>query len=203
MRTRLGVFLLLATTAAGQQIQPNTSANSGSQPKLPVIEYDTCLGKDRVHPDWKILAGSPVYSSWQPGRTQVGALRSGERVTVVGGAKITREPDRILVTKPFSDLDLKPGEIILRYAYFAEGEANIWAKGVWHQRYNLWTTTEKDGRSGCLAQDACTSRVIEDGIHEMWVQVKTSAGLTGWVLDSKSTRGLFQDSGVFGQICAG
>jgi hypothetical protein len=83
-----------------------------------------------------------------------------------------------------------------------EGDANIWAKGVWHRGYSLWTAIEKNG-SGCGSKDKCDSKVIEDGIMELWVQVKTRTGLTGWVLDHKLTRGVFWDSGVFGQLCAG
>jgi hypothetical protein len=204
IRTSLGMFLLLATIATAQQTPPVTSTNSSiSEPQLPVIEYDACPGKGRIVPNWKIKRNSPVYSSWQVRRTQTGTLKVGEKVTVLAGVNVTRKPDRILVTRSLSDIGLEPGDIILRYEQLAEGEANMWAKGVWHQAYDLSRTTSKDGKTGCLAQDRCNSKVIEDGTMEQWVQVKTSSGQTGWVLVFKVTRGVFWTGGNFGSLCAG
>jgi hypothetical protein len=204
IQIRLGIFLLLATIATSRQTPPGTSTDSTiSEPKLPVIEYDACPGKGRIVPNWKISRNSPVYSSWQDQRTQTGALKAGEKVTVLAGANVIREPDRILVTRPFPDIYLKPGDIVLRYGYLGEGVANVWAKGVWHKDFDLGRTTEKDGKAGCLAQDECNSKVIEEGIKEQWVQVKTSGGHTGWELASKVTRAVFWDSGNFDSLCAG
>jgi hypothetical protein len=190
----LGVFLLFATLAASQ-----TNSDT-SEPKLPVVEEQSCLVNGRT--DWPIESGSPIYSSWRPQRTQLGRLRAGEKVTVLGGITITREPDKLVVTKPKPDIGLKPGDFIFRYDEFGEGDANIWANGVWHKGYNLWTATETDG-TGCRAVGACDARVVENGIMERWVQVKTVTGITGWVLESKVTHGVYRDSHVFGQLCAG
>jgi hypothetical protein len=203
-RTLVGLSLLLAAVATAQQTPPTTSTNSStSEPQLPVIEYDACPSKGRTVPEWRIRRDSPVYSSVQLPRTQVGNLKAGETVTVLSGADVTREPDRILVTRPFRTIRLAPGDIILRYGYLGEGVANIWAKGVWHREYDLGRTTEKDGKAGCLAQQECDSRVIEEGVKEYWVRVKTNGGLTGWTLASKVTRGRFWDSGNFDSLCAG
>src|SRR5712692_1957873 len=111
MQIRLGIYLLLATIATAQQTPPTTSTNSSfSEPKLPVIEYDACPGKGRIVPNWKISRNSPVYSSWQDQRTQTGTLKAGEKVTVLAGVNVTREPDKILVTQPFPDIFLMPGD---------------------------------------------------------------------------------------------
>jgi len=193
-QARLGVVLLLATLAAAQ-----TNSDT-SEPKLPVVEEQSCLVSGRTN--WPIASGSPIYSSWRPQRTQLGRLRAGEKVTVLGGITITRQPRKVAVTKPKPDIGVKPGDIILRYDIFGEGNANIWANGVWHKGYNLWTATETDG-AGCRAVDACDARVVENGIMERWVQVKTVTGITGWVLESKVTHGVYWDSHVFGQLCAG
>jgi hypothetical protein len=204
IRIRLGMFLLLATIAMAQQTPPATSTNSSiPEPKLPVIEYDACPGKGRIVPNWRIKRNSPVYSSWQGQRAQTGTLKRGEKVTVLAGVNVTQKPDRILVTRSFPDIGLEPGDFILRYEQLAEGEANMWANGVWHQAYDLSRTTSKDGRTGCLAQDRCNSKVIEDGTMERWVQVKTSSGNSGWVLAFKVTSGVFWDSGNFDSLCAG
>jgi len=198
---RLGMFLLFAAVGAAQQSQPTRpSTTEVSEPKLPVVQEQPCLANGRL--DWPIKNGSPIYSSWQDQRTQVGRLTARQKVTVLEGINITRQPDRILVTKPKPDIGMKPGDVILRYQILGEGDANIWAKGVWHEGYSLWTAVEMDG-TGCGAGDACDSKVIENGIMEQWVRVKTNTGVTGWVLNRKMTRGVYWDSGVFGQLCAG
>jgi hypothetical protein len=202
-RIRIGALLLLTTTiAVAQRIPPVPAQPNIAEPKLPVIDYDACPGKGRVVPDWKISHDSPMYSSWEDNRRQAGSLKVGEKVAVLSGVSITRNPDRILVTRPKPDLSLIPGDIILRYETFGEGAANIWAKGALHEKYDLWTTVETDG-AGCRAKDVCDSRVFENGIKEWWVQVKTNAGQTGWVLSRKVTRGAFWDSRNFDNLCAG
>ena len=121
-------------------------------------------------------------------------------MAVLGGINITRQPDRLVVTKAKPDIGLQPGDIIVRYELLGEGHANIWAKGVWHKGYDLWRAVETDG-TGCRAEE-CDSKVIENGISERWVQVKTDS-IIGWVLESKITRGVLWDSHVFGQLCGG
>lgn len=193
-KATLGVFLLFATLPAAQ------TDRDTSDPKLPVIEEQPCLANGRRN--WPIESGSPIFSSWQPQHTQIGKLRAGEKVTVLGGITLTRQPDKLIVTKAKPDIGLKPGDIMLRYDIFGEGDANIWANGIWHKGYNLWTAVETDG-TGCRAIDACDCKVIENGVMERWVQVKTVTGITGWVLEFKATHGVFWDSHVFGQLCAG
>jgi hypothetical protein len=198
---RLGVFFLLAAVAGARQAGPTARAKSEvSEPKLPIVEKVPCLAKSRAH--WVIQSGSPIYSSWQGRRIQIGRLTAGQKVDVIAGINITREPDRIAVTEAKPDIGVKPGDVILRYEILGEGEANIWANGVWYKAYNLWTATETDG-SGCGAKSVCDSKVVKNGVSERWVQVKTASGLTGWVLNSKVTHGVLWDSGVFGQLCAG
>jgi len=199
----LGAFLLVAAaTAPARQASTSTPAESIVQPDLPVIDNDACPGKGRIVPNWRISRDSPMYSSWQDKLTKIGRLKAGEKVTVIAGLNITRKPDRILVTRAKPDLSLIPGDLILRYDTFAEGEANIWAKGVWHEKYDLWMAIEAGG-TGCRSPDACDSVVIESGVKEWWVQVKTSAGQTGWVQSHKITRGTFSDSRNFDNLCAG
>jgi len=93
---------------------------------------------------------------------------------------------------------LKPGDIILRYNRLGEGAADIWTSGTWHSDYDASFTTEKNGL-GCRKR--CLAVVIELGVREYWVQVKTSSGQTGWVLNFKVTRGQPWDSGNFHDLC--
>jgi hypothetical protein len=101
------------------------------------------------------------------------------------------------------DINLQPGDVILRYELLGEGDAKFWAKDVWYEDRSLWKTIEKDGKGGCGAGELCDSKVVEDGIHERWVRVKTSTGQTGWTLVFKQTRDAYRGSGNFGNLCAG
>ncbi len=142
-----------------------------------------------------------MYSSGRNDRTKTGKLTSRQKLVVLAGIDIVRQPDKILVTKGKPDLGLNPGDTILRYQIFGEGEASIWAKGNLVRSFQgLWSTIESNG---CAVSDGCDSLVIENGIREQWIQIETETGLTGWVLDRKFTRGVLWDSGVFGELFAG
>ncbi len=195
---RLSAFLLLAAIATAQQAASPSSASGIPDPKLPVTNESACPGKGHIVPNWKITHSSPMYSTWQEDRTQTATLEPGEEVTVVAGLQVIRQPDRILVMQPIPDLHLKPGDIMLRFNRLGEGAADIWASGTWHNNYDASFTTEENGL-GCRRH--CLGRVIEEGVREYWVQVKSSSGQTGWVLNFKATRGELWDSSNFDDLC--
>ena len=199
---RIGSILFFAMIATSQQTAVPASDKSqpmATEPQLPVIDHDACPGKNRSVAHWKIKRKAQIYSSWDEKQNVIGALNPRDEVTVLAGVNVTRKPDRILVKRPISGLSVEPGDIILRYDYFGEGEANIWAKGIWHNHYDLPTLTEKNG-AGC--QSRCDSIVTEDGVKEWWVQVKTGSRQAGWVLATKDTGGVYWDSGNFDELCA-
>jgi hypothetical protein len=126
---KLSIILLLATVAFSQQVEKRSSGkvhDSEAEPSLPVIDYNTCPFEGCTFGKWKVTKESAVYSSWQEGRAETGKLHPGEDVAGITGVHITRRPDKILVKKPIADLDLRPGDVILRYMYLGEGVANVW-----------------------------------------------------------------------------
>ena len=192
---------MLATILAAQRPSASNSPKSAlAEPKLPVINYDACPGRNRNVDHWKIERKAPIYSSWNLGQVVIGTAKPGDEVTVIGGVTVTRKPDRVSVIRPIPDLSLKSGDTFLRYDTFGEGDANIWVHGVWHKDISMWRTIEKGG-GGCGAD--CDSIVVENGIRERWVHVKTKAGTTAWMLDWKSTGDIFWESGNFDSLCAG
>jgi hypothetical protein len=191
-------FILLSVVASAQQ-NPRPMA---TRPNLPVIDDKACPGRGRIVPNWKIKRDAPLYSSWQEGRTQIAMLKAGEKVTVISGVHVTREPDEIVVTKPIPALHRNPGDIILRYETLDEGNANFWTKGLWYQNESLATTIETDG-AGCGGIAECDSKVLKNGIVERWVQVRNRIGKPGWALDFTVTHGSFKDSGNLDSLCAG
>jgi hypothetical protein len=92
------------------------------------------------------------------------------------GVHITYEPDRVQVLQPLPELELRAGDMILRYMYRGEGFADIWAKDQWRREYDCTFITEKDS-AGCLRDRA--AKVITEGRKDWWVRVKTSERLIG------------------------
>src|ERR1700730_1027497 len=134
---RLGAILLLATLAGAQQTSSPMSAESSiPEPELPVIDYKACPGEGRVVHDWKIKRNVRIYSSWRDKRTIVGTLKAGEKVTVLAGVNVIREPSRALIKRGGGEslaqnISLNPGDMVLLYGFRASGDYDFWAKGVW------------------------------------------------------------------------
>ena len=174
---RLSVVFLLATLAVAQRATPSKSTKPGfPEPKLPVIDDKACPG--RIVPQVKIERDEQMYSSWDK-QALVGALRAGEEVTVLAGVNVIREPDRALVKQ--SDGHLKAGDEVLLYGSSSDGNYDAWAKGMWFT-YFYENIAGKGDSCGFADKSECNLVIIKNGVSEWWVQVKTSSGLTGWML---------------------
>jgi hypothetical protein len=183
--TRAGAFLLLATFAAAQQTSASKPGKSKiPEPKLPVIDYSACPGKDRIVPHVKIERDDHMYSSWEGKRVLVGKLKAGGEVTVLAGVNVVREPGRALIAQPDVDHSLNAGDVILVYGFHA-GFYDVWAKGVWFTEY--YENLGDMQRCGFRDHTMCTWEIVRRGVNEWWVQVKTGTGSTGWVLAEKTT----------------
>lgn len=199
---RIAAFLWLAAITVIQGTSVSKQAKSDmAEPKLPVIDYNACPGKDRVVPHVKIVQDDQMYSSWQDARELVATLKAKEELTVLAGVNVIREPDRALLKKTDSSLSpsLKPGDVVLRYGLHADGESDFWAKGVWF-KVNFEDTEEKGSFCG-FGKDQCTVLITKNGVSEWWVQVKIASGQTGWVLASKSTGDKRSASANFRDVC--
>jgi hypothetical protein len=174
---RLGSVIVLFFIPVVAQQRNNASAPN--EPKLPVVDYNACPFEGCTFGKWKVTKDSIIYSSWEDNRKKIGNLRSGQEVAGITGVHITRQPDRIRVKMAIADLDVQPGDVILRYMYHGEGFADIWVRGRWHKEYDCSFVTEADG-AGCLRE--CGAEVIENGQKEWWVNIKLSDGSSGWVL---------------------
>lgn len=172
-------------------------------PKLPLIDFSTCPGDGRIVPDWKIDKDDRMYSSFQNDRALVGQLKAGETVTVLRGANIVREPSRAVIKYVGRHDDpsaQKVGDTALAYGVEPDQAVVFWANGMWFTE-DIESVAEK-GQCGFTAgfgPGGCTIDIVKDGIGEWWVQVKTAAGLTGWVLAEKT--GDQHWDGNFSQLC--
>jgi hypothetical protein len=168
------------------------------QPKLPVVDEDACPGKNNSVSNWKINTSETLYSTWKDGRSQVGVLRAGERVTVLTGVKIIREPSKVKLVRSVPNLSLKTGDIVFRYETYGDGSmADVWANGKWLKGGAL-AIQNKDGSGYQGDFDAV---VIEDGIEEAWVQTKKVSGQVGWVVSYKFIHGKMEGGFNFGGLC--
>jgi len=119
-----------------------------------------------------------MYSSWRGNRTKLVMLKAGEGVTGLTGVYIIRKPDRYLVKQTSTAFSLKTGDVILQYAEWGEGAADLWANGHWYKNFGSGVTDD-DNR---LVLDENSFKLVAHGIKEWWVQVKRVDGQTGWVL---------------------
>lgn len=198
IRTSSALLIGIAVTLGTLHFTSAQSETTPTEPLLPVVSYDACPGKGRIVPNWKIGRRATLFSSWKRKSAAVGTLNAGDRVTVLAGVIVAYEPDVISVRKSMADLWLEPGDRILRYAYYADGESDIWAKGLWHSHYPLVGTKEY----GTPCGDLCESVVIQQGIIDSWVQVRTASKVTGWALDYRQSRGKFGSDSNFANLCA-
>jgi hypothetical protein len=198
---------VLTSFAAGQApSNPKVGQSNTSKPVVPVEDEYVCPGKGTTVPNVKIDYDAPVYSSRQSDGTPIGRLKAGQKVTVLAGVDITREPGMAVIKYVGPDLpsSLKVGDIALVYALDADENIIFWSNGVWFAEW-IEAVAEKEhcGFTSGYGPGGCTVDIIKDGSSEWWVQVETNSGITGWVLASKSGdksgRGNFSDLCHYGE----
>jgi hypothetical protein len=187
------IAILMLTSLAGGQAASNPKIGQSNTPKpeLPVVDEYACPGKGKRVPNVKISQDDRIYPSWQGNEKSVGTLKAGEQVTVLAGVNVTREPDRAVIKYVSADSSplLKAGDIALGYGLDADENIVFWSNGVWFGEW-IEAVAEKGqcGFTSGFGLGGCEIDIVNDGISEWWVQIKTRKGLTGWVLAHKRTR---------------
>jgi hypothetical protein len=190
---RLGAFLLFATlVAASQNSGPKSSKSSVAEPKLPVIDFDACgspnpsTNSGKPVP-YKLQADDRLYSSWQDSRKLVRGLASGTEVTQVGAVNIVREPDRGVITGNVDESrrSLVRGDEVLGYGLRSDGSISFWGKGISFTEY--YENIAFKGSCGFADKSQCHINITKPGVQEWWLQLKSSDGVTGWILGLKQS----------------
>jgi hypothetical protein len=212
-----GAFLVLAVLASAQssvsaaKTYTLVDTPSRTEPKLPAVDLKACPLSNRVdgEPDpiaEKIVKTEPMYSTWEDKRVVAGTLKVGESVTVWHGVNVIREPDKARVLQASQANDglpaLQPGDSVLGYGTRGDGSYIFWAKGAWSSSY-YENVIAKGSWCGFADKSQCNIEIIENGIDEWWVQVRTVSGLTGWVRASKNVHGKSSLDANFGSMCSG
>ena len=147
-------------------------------PNLPRVTPGVFPGEGLTAGVWRTVKTTALYDTWEPGRKEIATLPSNTQVLVRNGLLVVGKPDQVQVTKPIGRLNLGPGDEILRYGYFGEGEADLWVKGCWYGRFDAGFITEMDG-AGCHGQ-ACTAIVTRQGTRTWWLEITLPDGKSGW-----------------------
>jgi len=206
---RILALLFLAALARAQNLYTKAENPSSTEPKLPVVDDKACPGPPRrvdgvMEPvAVKIRTAEPMYSTWQAKRVVAGTLKTGEEVDAWSGVNVILEPDKARVlqsSEPDEKPVLKPGDEMLGYGFRGDGNYLFWAKGAWFTEYY---ENEGNLRGDCGFADKtmCTFAIVKKGIQEWWVQVRTSGGITGWVLASKNVHDKSWSNANFGDLC--
>ena len=170
-------FLMTSLANAQQSPQKSAQEDRTKPPVLPVIDEGACPFEGCTFREWTVTKETPLYSSWKKDRIEIGKLQKGEKVAGLTGVHITWKPDVIRVVEDIPELSLKRGETFFRYMYRGEGFADIWVHGEWKKETSCSFVTEKDS-SGCHRD--CSAKVVENGVKEWWVKVRTKSGHVGW-----------------------
>lgn len=183
----LGGLLLFAVLVATSSQTSVPRSGKSPAPTLPVVDFDACGSPnpkiDSGEPlPFKLNADDHLYSSWKDSRVFVRSLAHGTKVTMIGAVNVIRKPDRGVITGKV-DPSLGPvaqGDEVLGYGLHSDGFISFWSKGVWFTEYE--DNIAFKGSCGFADKTECHVNITKPGVQEWWMQLKTSDGVTGWIL---------------------
>jgi hypothetical protein len=179
MSQRAGFTLLMLVSATSAQV-PATRASSVIMPRppsLPAIVQNILPGEGWVPGTYKLHGQAIIFDTWKSSRRRIAVLESGARIAILSGLSEVIKPDLITVTSPIPELQLNPGDNLLRYTNRGEGNADFWAGGRWYRDLDGSFVTEVDG-TGCQSQ--CKAHVAESGRKTWWFRIRLADGRLGW-----------------------
>lgn len=160
-----------------------------TEPRLPVIDFDACGSPDprfpARNPPSRLEADDRMYSSWEDNRTLISNIPRGTEVTRVGAVNITREADQGVLTGVV-DESLRPlvqGDEVLGYGLHSNSRISFWGKGVSFTEH--YENIASKGLCGFRDKTQCHINIVKSGVQEWWIQLRTTTGLTGWILGRK------------------
>lgn len=175
----LPLVVLSASAWSGQgPMTPSTEPVAMTEPPaLPMVLQPALPGEGWVPGTYRLHDSVAVFDTWKSKRHLVAKLAAGTPVTLVSGLSQITLPDLITLTSPVVQLGLHPGDTLLRYTEWGEGNADVWAKGRWYADADLGWVRNADG-SGC--QSICKAQEREHGQKVWWFQVRLAEGRLGW-----------------------
>ncbi|HTU48512.1 MAG TPA: WD40 repeat domain-containing protein [Bryobacteraceae bacterium] len=134
--------------------------------------HDRCAGEGCSYQRrWRALNPIPLFAQWPPSSTDQPVYTLTERETVWArrGVWITRRPGVIEVLAPIviDGFTLQPGDIVYTFMYIGEG----FVRGFFHGRVAEFSLGSDNPQ---------LLRKLSDYDAVLWVEFKTSLGVTGW-----------------------
>ncbi len=189
-----GLLLALAVGAGAAQ----APAPAPFGPPMPYEDPGACPIEGCAYREWTANAAVRVLGERRDRAPAAFTLRRGERVTALTGIVVTKVPGRVEFRKavdlPASSgtLHVERGQSLYLLTYRGEGFTKAWFKGRIHD--------EVDGRAAFFGDrcerepGACDGTIVHRPVVEWWVQIRNSAGQTGWTrepekFDGKSVLG--------------
>jgi hypothetical protein len=146
-------------------------------PSLPVVAMGILPGEGWAAGVYRVAGDAIIFNTWKPARRRIAVLKSGAKVIILSGLSEVLKPDLIAVTAPLPDMQLRPGDTLLRYTQYGEGWADFWANGRWYANADGSFVGELDG-SGCHRQ--CKARELKAGVRKWWFRVRLPDRRLGW-----------------------
>jgi hypothetical protein len=147
------------------------------KPALPFVDEGACPFECCQYGSWTARQQVVVRKDRSKQSPIVGRISAGERVTAATGVVVTRREGivRMLETINFEDVEVPSGAILYVLHYGGEGRDLFWYNGKVH-----WGELYAETVRKATADSPWDVQSVP--VTEWWVQVKTSRGITGWIL---------------------
>jgi hypothetical protein len=171
---------IFAITTLSMAVAQETACVPMAQPPpTPAVTLNALRGEGCVPGTaMTIMRTLKVFNDWKPDRKPAGTLHIGEHVVLVNAVSIVEHPDVLVAHAPVPSLHVSPGDTMLRYTHFGEGESQLWVRGCWYAQADA-SFVRNAGGTGCRNQ--CSAQETEPGKQLWWYQVRLRNGRVVWV----------------------
>jgi hypothetical protein len=176
-RMTFGIAALVFICSSAVLAQYNCTP-SPNPPKLPSVRASGRIATSGTR--LRVLQKAGIADSWKATRREIGSVQADTTVEVLEDLIVVDAPDIVRVTEPITELRLKEGDTILRYARLGEGLADFWVDGCWYKEASGNFIIEPDG-GGC-GGSSCSAKVTKLGRQAWWFRIKLPSGKVGWTL---------------------
>lgn len=154
-------------------------------PKMPYEDIGACPFECCTYREWKATARVPFLRDRRVGSGTAFVAQPGDRVRALTGVVMTTQPGRAQVDRPVDlwttegTLHVVPGETLYLLTYHGEGHFAAWFKGRLYD--DVDTAMFAGVNAACDTHpEKCVGRIVDKGISEWWVRVRSLKGVTGW-----------------------